>query len=109
VQGAKVIVVDDLVATGGTLARAAARCRKEGAISVYAFAAHGLFVGDASKILCPSQLEKLIITDSLPPHRLDSSVLEKRVEIVSAAPLLAGAIRVLHEGGSITSLRGEEG
>lgn len=57
VAGARVFVIDDLVATGGTLVRAAARCRAEGATSVHAFAAHGLFVGEAGKTLEESQLE----------------------------------------------------
>ncbi len=108
VAGSKVFVVDDLVASGGTLARAAARCREEGASQVYALAAHGLFVGDAERTLTESKIEKLFITDSIPPHRLSQACLESRVEIVSVAPLLAGAIRVLHKGGSITRLLGEE-
>ncbi len=109
VAGAKVFVIDDLVATGGTLVRAAARCRAEGATSVHAFAAHGLFVGEASNTLKESVLETLIVSDSIPPHRLMQGILENRVEILSMAPLLAGAIRVLSDGGSISSLIGEEG
>jgi ribose-phosphate pyrophosphokinase len=109
VKEATVLVIDDLVASGSTLTRAAVRCLEEGAWVVYAFAAHGLFVGNADETLRESQLAKLFVTDSVPPHRLSKRTREDRVEIVSAAPLLADAIRILHEGGSITELLGDEG
>jgi ribose-phosphate pyrophosphokinase len=54
-------------------------------------------------------LKKLFITDSVPPRRLSEAARTAHVEVVSAAPLLADAIRILHEGGSITSLLGDEG
>jgi ribose-phosphate pyrophosphokinase len=55
VEGATALVIDDLVSTGGTLARAADACLQHGARRVLAFAAHGLFVGDAGKtIAAPS-------------------------------------------------------
>lgn len=108
VADATVFVVDDLVASGSTLARAAARCIEEGARVVYACAAHGLFVGAAAETLRAARCEKLFITDSVSPHRMPKAVLDVRVEIVSAAPLLADAIRVLHQGGSITKLLGDE-
>jgi ribose-phosphate pyrophosphokinase len=104
VAGATVLVVDDLVSTGGTLARAAKACRQQGAAKVVAFAAHGLFVGEASKVIAQSDLAKLIITDTVPPFRLDPALLGERVEVVSAAPLFAEAIRRCHHGGSITEL-----
>jgi ribose-phosphate pyrophosphokinase len=108
VAGAAVLVIDDLVASGGTLSRAAARCLEAGARAVYAFAAHGLFVGDADKTLTQAPLSKLFITDSVPLRRLSEAARKTRVEVVSAAPLLAGAIRILHEGGSVTSLLGDQ-
>jgi ribose-phosphate pyrophosphokinase len=108
VKEATVLVIDDLVASGSTLARSASRCLEEGAWVVYGFAAHGLFVGEADETLRESRLAKLFATDSVPPHRLSKKTLENHIEIVSAAPLLAGAIRILHEGGSITELLGEE-
>jgi ribose-phosphate pyrophosphokinase len=108
VDGAIVLVIDDLVASAGTLKRAAARCLEAGARAVYAFAAHGLFVGEAEKTLVEAPIEKLFITDSVPPRRLSEAARTAHVEVVSAAPLLAGAIRILHEGGSMTALLGDE-
>lgn len=104
VENAKVIVVDDLISSGGTMARAAASCLERGAAEVNAVAAHGLFVSDASTTIAKSNISKLFITDTINPFRLDQQVLHDRVKIVSAAPLLAQAIRRIHEGSSLTEL-----
>lgn len=93
VEGATALVIDDLVSTGGTLARAAAACRERGAGRVFAFAAHGLFVGEAGRLLADSALERCFVTDSVPPFRLPPALLKDRVEVLSAAPLVAEAIR----------------
>jgi ribose-phosphate pyrophosphokinase len=104
VEGATVLVIDDLISTGGTMARAAHACLEHGARRVHALAAHGLFVGDAGRALADPSLSGTIITDTVPPFRLDEQTLRNHVEIVSAAPLFAEAIRRLHEGGSISDL-----
>jgi ribose-phosphate pyrophosphokinase len=104
VEGATVLVIDDLISTGGTMARAARAYRQHGAQEVHALAAHGLFVGEAGLALADPNLSGTIITDTVPPFRLDEQTLRNHVEIVSAAPLFAEAIRRLHEGGSISDL-----
>jgi ribose-phosphate pyrophosphokinase len=108
VKDATVLVIDDLIASGGTIARAAVRCLEEGARTVYAFAAHGLFTGAAQETLGGARLAKIVVTDSVPGERLSAETRQKHVEVISCAPLLAQAIRVLHEGGSIKALLGEE-
>ncbi len=104
VAGATVLVVDDLISTGGTMLRAAEACLGQGAETVYALAAHGLFVGNAANAVADPSLAKVIITDTVPPFRLDAAVVEKHLEIVSAAPLFAEAIRRTHEDGSLVEL-----
>src|SRR5918994_3785990 len=102
VAGATVLVIDDLISSGGTMVRAARACRENGALNVYALAAHGLFTGHAGEALTNASLTGTIITDTVPPFRLDQKTIGERLEIVSAAPLFAEAVRRLHEGGSIT-------
>ena len=104
VKDATVLVIDDLISTGGTMLRAAEACLEQGARKVYALAAHGLFVGEAGKVISNPSLTKTIITDTVPTFRLDSDVVNEHVEVVSAAPLLGEAIRRSHEGGSIVNL-----
>ena len=104
VTGSTVIVIDDLISTGGTMARAAKACKAAGARRVHACAAHGLFVGEASQLLAAAELDKTFVTDSVPPFRLAKNLVPSRVEIVSAAPLFAKALRRLHKGGSISEL-----
>lgn len=104
VEGATVLVVDDLVSSGGTLLRAAQACLERGANRIYGLAAHGLFVGDANQVVSDPQLTKLIVTDTIPPTRLDAEVVSQHLEVVSAAPLFAEAIRRVHENGSLTEL-----
>ena len=93
VEGASVLILDDLISTGGTMLRAAEKCRAQGASEIYALAAHGLFVGGAAKVLGNNVFVKTLITDSVPPFRIESELASKRLEIVSAAPLFAEAIR----------------
>lgn len=99
-----VLIVDDLISSGGTMTRAARACREAGAKAAYALAAHGLFTGDAASAIRHPDLAKTFVTDTVPPFRLDRTLLDDRVEIVSAAPLFAEAILALHEGSSINAL-----
>lgn len=104
VRDAVVIIVDDLIASGGTMVRAARACLDGGARSVNAMAAHGLFTGDAATALADQSLATITVSDTVPPFRLPPGVMGQRLEVVSAAPLFAEAIRRLDEGGSITEL-----
>jgi ribose-phosphate pyrophosphokinase len=104
VEGATVLMIDDLISTGGTLARAAEACRGHGAREVFAFAAHGLFVGDASSVIRQSELAMTFVTDTVPPFRLEPEMIGRHVQIITAAPLFAEAIRRCQGGGSITEL-----
>lgn len=104
VADAVVIVVDDLISTGGTMRRAAEACLSQGAARVLAVAAHGLFTGDAAATIATPSLALVLVSDTVPPFRLPPSLLEERVEVISAVPLFAEAIRRLHGGGSITAL-----
>ena len=104
VEAATVLLVDDLISTGGTLARAAKACREHKAGKVFAFAAHGLFVGDASNVIRQSELAMTFVTDTVPLFRLTPEMVGRQVQVVTAAPVFAEAIRRCHAGGSITEL-----
>lgn len=98
------IVIDDLISTGGTLLHAAAACRENGAAKVYAAATHGVFTGAAARLLSGEELDKVVVTDTIPPFRLDPELARRKLEALSVAPLFAEAIRRLHEGGSLVEL-----
>jgi ribose-phosphate pyrophosphokinase len=104
VEGRVAIILDDLISTGGTIARAVAACRSRGARAVYAAATHGLFVGAAGRMVADPGLERLVITDSIPPFRLDPALVRAKVTVLDTAPLFAEAIRRIHTGGSLTEL-----
>lgn len=104
VEGRTAIVFDDLIASGTTMTRTAKACLDRGAEAVFAAAAHGLFVGNANRVLADPSLAKTVVTDTVPPFRLDPTVAAERLEVVSAAPLVAEAVRRMHEGGSLVEL-----
>ena len=104
VADATVVVVDDLISTGGTMIRAAEACLAHGAARVHAVAAHGLFTDHAAEAIVSPVLTRILVTDTVPPFRLPAGLARQRVEVVSAAPLFAEAIKRLHEGGSINDL-----
>jgi ribose-phosphate pyrophosphokinase len=104
VKGRTAIIVDDLISSGTTLARAAAACKRLGAAKVFAAASHGAFNGAAAEVLADPALDKVLVSDSIPPFRLPPALLGERVEVLDCAPLFAEAIRRLHGGGSLVEL-----
>jgi ribose-phosphate pyrophosphokinase len=104
VDGRTAVIVDDLISTGTTIARAAKACRAAGATTVYAAASHGLFVGEAGRVLADGALEKVVVTDTVPPFRLDSGLVETKLAVLDAAHLFAAAIARIHSGGSVAEL-----
>jgi len=103
VAGRTAIVIDDLISSGTTLRRAIAACRAQGARRILAAASHGLFTAKAADLLTEPTLEQLIVTDTVPPFRLDAAASAK-LRIISVAPLFAEAIRRMHAGGSLAEL-----
>jgi ribose-phosphate pyrophosphokinase len=97
VRDATVLLVDDLISTGGTLVRAARTCLEQGARRVIACAAHGLFARGADAAMLDPALSRILVTDSVTSERLGAAA-RTRLEVVSAAPLFAAAINTLHQG-----------
>lgn len=94
VAGATVLLLDDLIASGDTMRRAASALRDAGAREVLAFAAHGLFVAPASQVLADPSIARIAVTDSVPPFRLPvTGPVAAKLQTVSAVPLVASAIR----------------
>ncbi len=101
VKGKNVCLIDDLVATAGTLVEAVAALKKAGAKKVFAAATHPVLSGPAIERIRDSELEELVVTDTIPIPE------EKRIpqiKVVSVAPLLAQAIDRIHTEKSISTL-----
>jgi ribose-phosphate pyrophosphokinase len=104
VAGRTALVLDDLVASGTTMVRAARTCLAHEAALVWGLATHGVFAGEAGTALADEALTRVVVTDTIPPFRLDPALAMRKVTVLSVAPLVAEAIRRLHEGGSLTEL-----
>ena len=101
VKGNDCIIVDDMIDTGTTLCLAAKCLKDNGAENVYCFATHGLFNGMAIEKIHNSDLTKVIVTDTIPPHKTKYSGKIKRI---SVALLIAEAIRRIQNNESLTEL-----
>jgi ribose-phosphate pyrophosphokinase len=90
-----------MISTGGTLAEAARALRERGAIQVYACATHGIFAGDAIRIIAESMLVETVVTNTIPlPGECDGA----RIRVISVAPLFAEAIMRIHKDLSLSAL-----
>ncbi len=104
VAGATALLIDDLISTGGTLLRAARAARHAGARRVIAMVTHGLFMTGAADVLADPALDRLVVSDAVPAFRLPAGAVRDKLDVLPAAPLLAEAIRRLHEGWALTDL-----
>jgi ribose-phosphate pyrophosphokinase len=102
VEGMNAVIVDDIIATGGSMIEAVGALKKQGVKDVYASISHGILSGSAiSRIKHCEALKQLVITDSIP---LDESKQLDNITVVSVASLLAEAIRRIHNEESISCL-----
>jgi ribose-phosphate pyrophosphokinase len=85
IKGKTVIILDDIISTGGTIVGAAKILREQGATRIYAACVHGLLVGDAEKRILDSGVEEIVATDSIPSKNSK----------VTLAPLLSEALKAL--------------
>ncbi|MEM1357934.1 MAG: ribose-phosphate pyrophosphokinase [Bacteroidota bacterium] len=99
VDGADVILVDDLVDTAGTLCRAADLIMERGAKSVRAIATHPILSGNAYEKIEKSALETLIVCDAVPLKQISP-----KIKVLSSAALFAKGIRKTHDNESISAL-----
>lgn len=96
------LIVDDLIDTGGTLVKAAEALLQQGAKSVRACATHAVLSGPAVERIEDSQLEEVVVTNSIPLAEVADNC--TRIKQLSVAPLLAKAIQSIHEDGSVSTL-----
>ncbi|MFZ4858716.1 MAG: ribose-phosphate pyrophosphokinase [Desulfuromonadaceae bacterium] len=96
------IILDDMVDTAGTLTQAAKALKTNGAKAVFACATHGVLSGPAIERINASDIEEVVLTDTIPGNSGD--VATSKVRILSVADLLAEAIRRIHEDESVSSL-----
>ncbi len=95
-----VLVVDDVISTGGTIEQAVQEAAKMHARSIRVAATHGLFTkGALARLTANPNIERIYVTDTIPQRRESP-----KLQVVSIAPLLANAIREIHDDGSVTNL-----
>lgn len=96
VAGKDVVLVDDMIDTGGTMVHAAELMMEKGARSVRLAATHGLFSGPALEKLSGSPVKEVFVTDTILPRTEVSA--HPKIKIISIADHLAKAIRRIHKG-----------
>lgn len=101
------IIIDDLISTGSTLLGAAKRCREQGSTDVYAAASHGVFVAKANQVVAADEFSRIVVTNTIPPFRLQPDLVARKLTVLSAAGLFAEAIKRIHTGGSLVALLAE--
>ncbi len=102
VKGKNAVLLDDMIDTAGTLTQAAAGLREHGAKSVVAAAVHGVLSGPAIERLRESEIEEVIVTDTI--DLADKVAQCPKLKVLSVAWLLGEACRRIHNADSLSSL-----
>jgi ribose-phosphate pyrophosphokinase len=101
VDGKVAVIVDDMISTGGTLDEAAIILSERGARAVMACAVHPILADDAPELIRHSNLEQVVVTNTIPVPALAR---DGKIHVINIAWLIAEAIRRIHEGSSISAL-----
>jgi ribose-phosphate pyrophosphokinase len=102
VEGRTCVIIDDMVDTAGTLCNAAAALKKFGAIKVVAYCTHPVLSGKAIENINASELDELVVTDTIPLNAEAEAC--DRIRQLSVAAMLAESVRRVAEGESLSSM-----
>src|ERR671914_394869 len=102
VRGRSCLIVDDMCDTGGSLTKVARALKEAGAERIHACFTHPVLSGRACELLAKSDIEQIVVTNTIPLH--DSACGLDKIKVLSIAPLLAKAIKSIHEETSVSSL-----
>jgi len=106
IDGRNCVIMDDMIDTAGTLVKAADVLKERGAKSVYAYCTHPVFSGPAIDRIAASQLDEVVITNTIPLN--DAAKATGKIRQLSVAFLFAETIRRISDGESVTSLFAEQ-
>jgi ribose-phosphate pyrophosphokinase len=106
IDGRTCVIMDDMTDTAGTLVKAAEVLKSRGAKRVYAYCTHAVFSGPALERIKNSQLDEVVITNTIPQGESVKSC--AKVRELSVAFLFAETIRRISDGESVTSLFAEQ-
>jgi ribose-phosphate pyrophosphokinase len=101
VEGKVAILVDDILSSGGTLVKAAARLQEHGATEVRAYCTHGIFAGNALRTLAESPLKRVVVTNTIFREQAEKSGI---VDYISVGEHLAKTIHRIFENKSVSHL-----
>ena len=101
VRDKNVLMFDDLIASGGSLALASRFLKDAGAKDIYVYATHAVMCGKAFETLAEAPIKKIMVTDTIP---LPSSGVPEKIEVVSVAGFLAEAIGRIHTNMSVSHM-----
>jgi ribose-phosphate pyrophosphokinase len=106
IEGRNCVIMDDMIDTAGTLVKAAEVLKERGAKSVYAYCTHPVFSGPAVERIKNSQIDEVVITNTIPLS--DAAKACTKIRQLSVAFLFAETIRRISDGESVTSLFSEQ-
>ena len=106
IEGRNCVIMDDMIDTAGTLVKAAEVLKERGAKKVYAYCTHAVFSGPAIERIKNSQLDEVVVTNTIPQNEAGQQC--AKVRQLSVAFLFAETIRRISDGESVTSLFAEQ-
>ena len=107
VEGRNAIIIDDLIATGGSICQAARVLKEKGAKDIYVAATHPVLCGAAVEKLKEAPIKEIAVTDTIPLNE-DAKGLGSRIKVLTVSNLLGEAIKRIHTNTSISSMFTEQ-
>ncbi|MGA1979954.1 MAG: ribose-phosphate pyrophosphokinase [Sedimentisphaerales bacterium] len=102
VGGRNVLMCDDIIATAGTVCSAAKLVKQRGAGKIYVGATHGVFAGDALKLLKKAPIDEVVVTDTIPQNKETKKL--RNIKVLTVSAMLGEAIKRIHKNESVSCL-----